>query len=36
MKGKVNSGVYQFSVPRKDAITEGGTPIPPAMGEPVP
>jgi Domain of Unknown Function (DUF1259) len=32
MKGKVNSGVYQFSVPRKDAITEGGTPVPPAMG----
>jgi Domain of Unknown Function (DUF1259) len=32
MKGKVNSGVYQFSVPRKDAITEGGTPVPPTMG----
>lgn len=32
MKGKVNSGVYQFSVPRKDAITEGDTPVPPAMG----
>ena len=32
MKGKVNSGVYQFSVPRKDAITEGGTLVPPAMG----
>ena len=32
IKGKVNSGVYQFSVPRKDAITEGGTPVPPAMG----
>jgi hypothetical protein len=32
MKGKVNSGVYQFSVPRKDAISEGGTPVPPAMG----
>jgi Domain of Unknown Function (DUF1259) len=31
-KGKVNGGVYQFSVPRKDAITEGGTPVPPAMG----
>jgi biotin operon repressor len=32
MKGKVNSGVYQFSVPRKEAITEGGTPVPPTMG----
>jgi Domain of Unknown Function (DUF1259) len=32
IKGKVNGGVYQFSVPRKDAITEGGTPVPPAMG----
>src|SRR5262245_24678893 len=31
-KGKVNSGVYQFSVPRKDAITEGGALVPPAMG----
>jgi hypothetical protein len=31
-KGKVNGGVYQFSVPRKDPITEGGTPVPPAMG----
>ena len=31
-KGKVNGGVYQFSVPRKDAITEGGKPVPPAMG----
>jgi Domain of Unknown Function (DUF1259) len=31
-KGKVNGGVYQFSVPRKNEITEGGTPVPPAMG----
>ena len=31
-KGKVNGGVYQFSVPRKDAITDSGTPVPPAMG----
>src|SRR6478736_5769817 len=31
-KGKVNSGVYQFSVPRKEAITDSGTPVPPAMG----
>ena len=32
VKGKVNGGVYQFSVPRKYTITEGGTPVPPAMG----
>jgi hypothetical protein len=32
VKGKVNGGVYQFSVPRKDPITEGGTSVPPAMG----
>jgi hypothetical protein len=32
VKGKVNGGVYQFAVPRKDPITEGGTSVPPAMG----
>ena len=32
VKGMVNGGVYQFSVPRKEPITEDGTPIPPAMG----
>ena len=32
MKGKINGGVYQFSVPRKDPVTEDGMPIPPAMG----
>jgi hypothetical protein len=32
VKGKVNGGVYQFSVPRKDEITENGVPVPPAMG----
>jgi hypothetical protein len=32
VKGKVNGGVYQFSVPRKDPVTEDGMPIPPAMG----
>jgi hypothetical protein len=32
VKGKVNGGVCQFSVPRKDEITEHGTPIPPVMG----
>ena len=26
------AGVYQFSVPRKDEITENGVPVPPAMG----
>jgi biotin operon repressor len=31
-KGKVNGGVYQFSVPRKDPVTEAGMPIPPVMG----
>jgi hypothetical protein len=31
-KGKVNGGVDQFSVPRKDPVTEDGTPVPPAMG----
>ena len=35
VKGKVNGGVYQFSVPRKYAITEGGTPVPP-LWEPAP
>ena len=32
VKGKVNGGVYQFSVPRKDPITEDGMSVPPAMG----
>jgi Domain of Unknown Function (DUF1259) len=32
VKGKVNGGVYQFSVPRKEPITEDGMPVPPAMG----
>ena len=32
VKGKVNGGVYQFSVPRKAPITEDGMGIPPAMG----
>ena len=30
--GKVNGGVYQFSVPRKDPVTEDGMSVPPAMG----
>jgi hypothetical protein len=31
-KGAVNGGVYQFSVPRAETISEGGMAIPPAMG----
>ena len=31
VEGKVNGGVYQFAVPRKDPITEDGMPVPPAM-----
>jgi hypothetical protein len=31
-KGKVNGGVYQSSIPRRDAVTENGMPIPGAMG----
>ena len=31
-KGKENGGVYQFSVPRAEAITEGGMAVPPSMG----
>ena len=31
-KGKVNGGVYQFSIPRRDAITENGMSVPGAMG----
>ncbi|PYS49976.1 MAG: peptidase M23 [Acidobacteria bacterium] len=30
--GKVNGGVYQFSVPRSEAITDNGMEVPPAMG----
>ncbi|MGZ5261679.1 MAG: DUF1259 domain-containing protein [Burkholderiales bacterium] len=31
-KGKANGGVYQFSIPRHDAITENGMVVPGAMG----
>lgn len=31
-RGKVNGGVYQFSVPRKDPVTEDGMSVPPAIG----
>jgi len=30
--GKVNSGVYQFGVPRAEAISDNGMEVPPAMG----
>jgi Domain of Unknown Function (DUF1259) len=32
VKGKVNGGVLQFSVPRAEKITEGGMEVPPSMG----
>jgi len=31
-KGTANGGVYQFSVPRAESITEGGMSVPPSMG----
>jgi hypothetical protein len=31
-KGKANGGVYQFSIPRAEAITERGMAVAPAMG----
>ena len=31
-RGKANGGVYQFAIPRADAINEGGMMLPPAMG----
>lgn len=31
-KGNPNGGVYQFSIPRAEAITEGGMTVPPSMG----
>jgi Domain of Unknown Function (DUF1259) len=31
-KGNANGGIYQFSVPRAEAISEGGMAVPPAMG----
>jgi hypothetical protein len=30
--GKVNGGVYQFSVPRSEPVTDGGMEVPPSMG----
>ncbi len=31
-KGSDNGGVHQFSIPRGDTISDGGMPVPPAMG----
>lgn len=31
-KGNANGGVYQFSVPRAETISEGGMAVPPSMG----
>ena len=31
-KGSANGGVYQFSVPRAEPVTEGGMTVPPSMG----
>jgi hypothetical protein len=31
-RGKVNGGVYQVSVPRRETIREGGREVPPSMG----
>jgi hypothetical protein len=31
-KGTANGGVYQFGIPRAEAITEGGVAVPPPMG----
>lgn len=32
IKGNANGGVYQFSVPRAELVTEGGMTVPPSMG----
>jgi hypothetical protein len=31
-KGAINGGVYQFNIPRAEAITEAGMAIPPSLG----
>ncbi len=31
-KGMINGGVYQFNIPRADAITDDGIPVPVSMG----
>jgi len=32
VRGQVNGGVYQFNVPRRDPVAEGGANVPTAMG----
>jgi hypothetical protein len=32
LKGSANGGVYQFSAPRAEPVTEDGMPIPPSLG----
>jgi hypothetical protein len=31
-KGTINDGVYQFSIPRAESISEGGMAVPPSLG----
>jgi len=31
-KGTINGGVYQFSIPRAESISEGGMAVPPSLG----
>jgi biotin operon repressor len=31
-RGTVNGGVYQFSIPRAESVSEGGMAVPPSMG----
>jgi len=31
-KGNNNGGIYQFSIPRAEAINDGGMPVPPSLG----
>ena len=31
-RGSNNGGIYQFSIPRADAVKDMGTPVPPALG----
>jgi len=31
-RGRLNGSIYQFSIPRRERITEAGVPVPPSMG----
>jgi hypothetical protein len=35
-KGKYNDGVYQYSIPRGEKVTDGGMEVPPSMGVAMP